>query len=160
MSCRSSKEIARNYRKLCAVANQGDLCFRGPKDLVHPLITTFGNLLCSTPSPRQLGLQAHCTLICHMLLRGALLSAGISHDELWFMTNGPFPREKGGVTATLLLELLLKSRSPLFSRLQGLRAVLETEFPECFLRGFPNSKFQCVFRAFPDLNLELPTQRT
>ena len=29
----------------------------GPKDLLHPLLTTFGNFQCSTRSPKRLGLQ-------------------------------------------------------------------------------------------------------
>ena len=37
----------------------GDRCSLGPKDLLHPLVTTFGNFLFSTPSPRQLGLQRY-----------------------------------------------------------------------------------------------------
>ena len=36
---------------------QEAFCSLGPRDVLHPLVTTLGNFLFSTPSPRRLGLQ-------------------------------------------------------------------------------------------------------
>ena len=45
----------------------GDLGSLGPKDLLHPFVTTFGNFLLWIPSPRRLGLQyqngCHCDIV-------------------------------------------------------------------------------------------------
>ena len=58
-SCTGSTPGCTGAKQVCTWCKRllGDLCAVGPKDLLHPLLTTFGDFPIFDPSPRRSGLQ-------------------------------------------------------------------------------------------------------
>ena len=71
----------------------GDLCSLGPKHLLHPLATTFGNFLFSTPSPKRLEKLSRSVAVEVAIYRmGNWPGAKIPGEMGKKVENGPTPK--------------------------------------------------------------------
>ena len=81
------KPVLHRATLFCTSA-RGFFCSLGPKDLLHPLVSTFGNFLFSTPSPRRLdSLPQTLTIAKREVVFGVLLESLSLDTEKSFLSH-------------------------------------------------------------------------